>query len=88
MSPTEEQKAKIEKTAQSILDARAKYPDSSLGEMYSNILLYPELNKAHKENDKAVMEAYGFDKKMTESECVAKLFEMYKRMVEAEIEKN
>lgn len=76
-SPTEEQKAKIEKTAQSILDARAKYPDSSLGEMYSNILLYPELNKAHKENDKAVMEAYGFDIKMTESDCVTELFKLY-----------
>ena len=76
-SPTEEQKAKIEKTAQSILDARAKYPDSSLGEMYSNILLYPELNKAHKENDKAVMEAYGFSRKMTESDCVTELFKLY-----------
>ena len=76
-SPTEEQKAKIERTAQSILDARAKYPDSSLGEMYSNILLYPELNKAHKENDKAVMEAYGFSLKMTESDCVTELFKLY-----------
>ena len=76
-SPTEEQKAKIEKAAQSILDARAKYPDSSLGEMYSNILLYPELNKAHKENDKAVMEAYGFSLKMTESDCVTELFKLY-----------
>ena len=45
--------------------------------MYSNILLYPELNKAHKENDKAVMEAYGFDKKMTESDCVTELFKLY-----------
>ncbi len=79
-NPTDEQKSKIEKTAQAILDARAKYPDSSLGEMYSNILLYPELNKAHKENDKAVMEAYGFDVKMTESECVGKLFEMYEQL--------
>ena len=76
-SPTEEQEAKIEKAAQSILDARAKYPDSSLGEMYSNILLYPELNKAHKENDKAVMEAYGFSLKMTESDCVTELFKLY-----------
>ena len=76
-NPTDEQKAKIEKTAQSILDARAKYPDSSLGEMYSNILLYPELNKAHKENDKAVMEAYGFSLKMTESDCVTELFKLY-----------
>ncbi len=72
---------KIINTAQSILDARAKYPDSSLGEMYSNILLYPELNKAHKENDKAVMEAYGFKVGISESECVGKLFGLYEGLV-------
>ena len=75
-------KLSIEKTAQAILDARAKYPDSSLGEMYSNLLLYPELNKAHKENDRAVMEAYGFSLKMTEAECVAELFKMYEKLTE------
>ncbi|MBQ0051565.1 MAG: class I SAM-dependent DNA methyltransferase [Treponema sp.] len=71
---------KITNTAQAILDARAKYPDSSLGEMYSNILLYPELNKAHKENDKAVMEAYGFRVGMSESECVTELFRLYEKL--------
>ena len=40
-----------------------------------------ELRKAHQENDKAVMEAYGFDwKKMTESDCVAELMKMYEEL--------
>ena len=40
-----------------------------------------ELRKAHKENDKAVMEAYGFNwQKMTESDCVAELMKMYEKL--------
>ena len=80
-TPTEAQKAKIEETAQAILDARAKYPDSSLADLYDETLMPPELRKAHRENDKAVMQAYGFDLKMTESECVAELFKMYEKLV-------
>jgi hypothetical protein len=82
-NPTDEQKAKIEKTAQAILDARAKYPDCSLAQLYGeNAFLFPELVKAHQENDRAVMEAYGFSSKMTESEIVAELFKMYEKLVE------
>ncbi|MEE1277271.1 MAG: type IIL restriction-modification enzyme MmeI, partial [Fibrobacteraceae bacterium] len=81
-NPTEEQKAKIEKTAQAILDARAKYPDCSLAQLYGeNSFLFPELVKAHQANDRAVMEAYGFAKDITESEIVAALFKMYERLV-------
>ena len=80
-NPTDDQKAKIEKTAQGILDARAKYPDSSLADLYDETLMPPELRKAHQANDKAVMQAYGFDLKMTESECVAELFKMYEKLV-------
>ena len=78
--PTEEQKARIEQTAQAILDARAKYPDCSLADLYDEVTMPPELRKAHQENDRAVMSAYGFSTKMTESECVAKLFEMYQEL--------
>ena len=78
--PTEEQKAKIEQTAQAILDARAKYPDSSLADLYDEVTMPPELRKAHQENDRAVMAAYGFSTKMTESECVAELFKMYQAL--------
>ena len=73
-------KAKIEETAQAILDARAKYPDSSLANLYDETLMPPELRKAHKENDKAVMQAYGFNLKMSESEIVAELFKMYEKL--------
>lgn len=78
--PTAEQKAKIEQTAQAILDARAKYPDSSLADLYDEVTMPPELRKAHQENDRAVMAAYGFSTKMSESECVAELFKMYQEL--------
>jgi hypothetical protein len=81
--PTAEQKAKIEETAQAILDARALYPDSSLADLYGkDMYLYPELLKAHQANDKAVMQAYGFWGKIkTESECVAELMKMYQQLL-------
>ena len=78
--PTDEQRARIEATAQAILDARAKYPDSSLADLYDEVAMPPELRRAHQENDRAVMAAYGFSTKMTESECVAKLFELYQKL--------
>ena len=78
--PTEEQKARIEATAQAILDARAKYPDCSLADLYDEVTMPPELRRAHQENDRAVMAAYGFSTKMTESECVAELFKMYQNL--------
>lgn len=69
-------------TAQTILDARAEYPDSSLADLYDETLMPPELRKAHQANDRAVMAAYGFSTKMTESECVAELFKMYEKLTE------
>lgn len=82
-NPTDEQKAKIEQTALAILDARAKYPDCSLADLYDELTMPVELRKAHQANDKAVMQAYGFDyKTMTESECVAELMKMYQKLTE------
>ena len=82
-TPTAEQKAKIEETAQDILDARALYPDSSLADLYDELTMPIELRKAHQANDKAVMQAYGFWGKLnTESECVAELMKMYQRLTE------
>lgn len=75
-----QQRARIEATAQAILDARAKYPDSSLADLYDEVAMPPELRRAHQENDRAVMAAYGFSTKMTESECVAHLFELYQKL--------
>ena len=79
-TPTEEQKAKIEQTAQAILDARAIYPDCSLADLYDETTMPVELRRAHQQNDKAVMQAYGFSIKMTESECVAALMKMYQEL--------
>ena len=80
----EEQKKKIEQTAQAILDARALYPNSSLADLYDELTMPRELRKAHQENDKAVMEAYGFDwRKMTEADCVAELMKMYKELLKS-----
>ena len=80
-NPTEEQKAKIEQTAQAILDARALYPDSSLADLYDELTMPVELRKAHQDNDRAVMQAYGFDiKTMTESQCVTELFKLYQEL--------
>lgn len=88
-NPTTEQKAKIKKTAQGILDARALYPDCSLADLYDELTMPPELRKTHQENDKAVMEAYGFRIKdeqtgkfrwLTESETVARLMQMYQEL--------
>ena len=80
-TPTDEQKAKIEQTAQAILDARALYPDSSLADLYDELTMPVELRRAHQDNDRAVMAAYGFPvKTMTESQCVAELFKLYQEL--------
>lgn len=78
------QKSKILKTAQAILNARSNYPDDSLAELYNELTMPADLRKAHQENDKAVMEAYGFDwHHMSESDCVAALMKMYQKLVNA-----
>ena len=79
--PTAEQKLRIEQTAQAILNARSLYENYSLADMYDEVTMPPELRKAHQDNDRAVMAAYGFKPgQTTESECVAELFKMYQAM--------
>lgn len=81
-NPSEQQKQKIVETANKILEARNLYPKSSYAELYNELTMPSELRKAHQENDKAVMEAYGFDwRNMTESECVAELMKLYQEAV-------
>jgi hypothetical protein len=79
---TEQQKQKIEQTAQGVLDARALYPDSSLADLYDPLTMPIELRRAHIANDKAVMAAYGFSTKMTENDCVAELMKLYQKKVQ------
>ena len=87
-TPDDAQRAKIEQTAQAILDARALYPDCSLADLYDEVAMPPELRKAHQENDKAVMDAYGFTRgtpeRTNEAACVAALMKMYQRLTEKE----
>ena len=84
-TPTPDQKAAIEQTAQAILDARALYPNSSLADLYDELTMPPELRKAHQQNDRAVMKAYGFSvKDMTESTCVAELMKLYQQLTKQE----
>ena len=82
-TPADEQRAKIESTAQAILDARALYPDSSLADLYDETTMPIELRRAHQANDRAVMVAYRFSTKMTESDCVAELFKLYQSLTTA-----
>ena len=84
-NPTEEQKGKIEQTAQAILDARALYADSSLADLYDELTMPPELRTAHQKNDRAVMEAYGFWGRLnSESDCVAELMRIYQELIAKE----
>ena len=83
-TPTDAQRTKIEQTAQAILDARTLYPDASLADLYDEATMPPELRKAHQQNDKAVMDAYGFTRgtaaRTSESACVAELMKMYQKL--------
>ena len=81
-TPTKEQVNAIEKTAQAILDARAKYPELSFADLYSErMYMFRDLLTAHQQNDRAVMDAYGLPvKTTTESSCVAHLMQLYQEL--------
>ena len=82
-TPTEAQKARIEQTAQAILEARALYLDCNLADLYDEVAMPPELRKAHQQNDKAVMEAYGMSvRDTTEASCVAALMRRYQSLIQ------
>ena len=67
----------ISATAQAILDARAKYPDSSLADLYDPLTMPADLRAAHAANDRAVLAAYGLAADTPEPEIVAHLFKLY-----------
>ena len=79
---TDAQKAKIEVTAQAIIEARDLYQSDSLADLYAENAMPAELIKAHRANDAAVLEAYDFPKDATESDIVARLFAMYQKLTE------
>lgn len=80
--PSKSQKTTIENSAKEILRARSLYPDSTLADLYDDLIMPLELRKAHQANDKAVMEAYGFDwRTMTGAECVTELMKLYQGLI-------
>jgi hypothetical protein len=79
--PTEKQQSAIEAAAQAVLDARAKYPTSTLADLYDPLTMPPELVKAHQVLDRAVDAAYGKTAFKTEAERVAFLFERYQQLI-------
>ena len=79
-TPTPEQRAEIERTAQGILDARSHHPDSSLADLYDDVFMPKDLREAHRANDRATLRAYGFPVKITEPDCVAELMKRYEAL--------
>ena len=70
---------KIETAAQGVLDARAKFPKSSLADLYDPLTMPPELLKAHQRLDTAVDSSYGRKSFKNDAERVAFLFELYRQ---------
>lgn len=82
----EKQEERLQSTAEMILKVREIYSDWSYADLYNELTMPPELRNAHQENDKAVMEAYGFDwRNMTESECVGELMKLYQGLIHQSI---
>ena len=76
VTPT--QQARIEHTAQKILDARKNYPDATLADLYDELTMPKDLRDAHRANDKAVAKIYGFEEILDdESAIVTELFKLY-----------
>lgn len=83
--PTPKQRSRIESTAQMILDARALYPESSFAALYNDVLMPPELRRAHEQNDDAVCEAYGWQKDISGYDIAAKLFVLYDELTHKKV---
>lgn len=79
-SVSDESRQQISSAAEMILSSREQY-DCSLADMYGDkMYIFAALCDSHRANDKAVMEAYGFDPSMSESQIVAELFKLYQKM--------
>jgi hypothetical protein len=78
-TPTTKQQAAIETAAQAVLDVRARFPQSSLADLYDPVAMPSPLAKAHQRLDNAVEKAYGreFD---NDAERVTYLFELYQKL--------
>ena len=71
----------IERTAQGILDVRSRYPDRTMAWLYDEATMPDDLRLAHLENDNAVLDAYGFERSLSELKIVSRLMSMYQRLL-------
>lgn len=79
-NPTEKQKQAVEAAAQNVLDVRAKFPESSLADLYNPNTMPPELVKAHQALDKAVDLCYRPQPFINETKRIEFLFELYDKL--------
>jgi hypothetical protein len=77
---SDKQKQKVETAAQTVLDTRAKYPDSSLADLYDPLTMPPDLVKAHKALDKAVDLCYRPQPFVSELNRIEYLFSLYEAL--------
>jgi hypothetical protein len=79
LSPTDKQKQAVETAAQSVLDVRALYPDSSLADLYNPLTMRPALVKAHNALDKAVDACYRPQPFTSDANRMEFLFDLYEK---------
>jgi hypothetical protein len=77
---SDKQKQKVETAAQKVLDTRAKYPDSSLADLYDPLTMPPDLVKAHQALDKAVDLCYRPQPFVSELNRIEYLFNLYEAL--------
>jgi hypothetical protein len=78
---TDKQKQTVETCAQAVLDTRAKYPDSSLANLYDRLTMPPDLIKAHQKLDKAVDLCYRPQPFTSELNRIEYVFELYEKLM-------
>ncbi len=80
--PTDKQKAKVEKCAQAVLDARAAFPGSTLADLYDPNTMPKQLLNAHYALDAAVEACYRSTPFKNDLERLEFLFELYRQYTE------
>ena len=83
--PSAQQKRTIAETALNILNVRKNYPTSTLAELYDDILMPKDLRNAHKENDLAVLQAYGFSADSSDSDIISALMYLHQKILRSQI---
>lgn len=80
---TKQVELRIKETAKGILAVRDKYKDLTLADLYGKKWsAYIDLVEAHRVNDVAVMEAYGFSPDMDDDECIIELIKLYSKIID------